>query len=48
MKIGTIIYDAKKNIDRRNEMNNTDIYQDEYTFNKLTYKYELMRIVCIG
>lgn len=48
MKIGTIIYSRKKGIDRREEMNKIDVYQEEYTFNILTYKYELESIIVIG
>lgn len=48
MKVGTVVYNSKMHIDRRDEMNDTDVYTWETVWNPYTWQYDLVRIVCVG
>ena len=41
------MFDKKNKIDRRNEMNENDLYEYTTEFSQQTLAYELIKIVCI-
>ena len=41
------MFDKKIKIDRRNEMNENDLYEYTTEFSQQTLAYELIKIVCI-
>ena len=47
MRIGTVIFDALKGIDRRDEMSEREEYLSTYQFDLMTYSYILKKIVVI-